>query len=272
MATDVLSRGYTPQVRYSHVLLDEAQDTWASQLAFLQAIALGATVVTAVGDADQTIYGWRGSRADMLGTISQKFGCMPLILPTNYRCCTSVVDLARAVIQASPLREQLPLLSSSTAIRGEVRILRFATREDETDAICRDVYRATCASPNSPIAILCRTRNGCKAMRRALKQYGIQCSAAEASAASGGGGADCSAARVLLAWLQLVLEPNDNSACLTALASPPRTGFASGETSAGVRYLQALAAIKSTSARRVSILVAAVHAARNRWARFLCSV
>jgi superfamily I DNA/RNA helicase len=310
MATEVLlsSADATPQ--FTHILLDEAQDTSESQLRLLQLLApRGRTVITAVGDADQSIFAFRGAKASAgrlplalsapalappwhrpqqhtrsdartpclhvgtLGKITSTFGCMPLVLPTNYRCCSRVVEVARALIEASMLREELPLLSARHAAVGEVRSIVCAARQDEIDAICREVYRATRAQDGaSSIALLCRLRADCNALRRALKEYGVECSrvssgfgAAGEGGASGGGGGEGAAAKALLAWLRLVIDPNDDDAFLSAIATPPRTGFAGGETSVGLRYLRALAAEKSSRAKKVSLLVSAVHAARHRW-------
>lgn len=195
------------------------------------------------------------------------------MLPTNYRCCSRVVEVARALIEASPLREELPLLSPRNACVGVVRSIVCKTRQDEIDAISREVYRATRTLEGaSSIALLCRLRADCKALSRSLKEYGVEYFKTSSGfggageAGVGGGGDEGAAAKALLAWLRLVINPNDDDAFITALAMPGRTGFA-GESSVGLRYLRALAAEKSCPSRKrnVSLLVSAVHAARHRW-------
>ena len=254
------------------MLPKQSQDTSESQLQLLRLLAPQShTVVTAVGDADQTIYAFRGSRSDMLARITATFACMPLVLPTNYRCCARVVEVARAMIQASPLREELPLLSAPQAKLGEVRIIQRKCRSDELDAICHDIRRVSKAQPGKSIALLCRLRAHCTVLRRALKEYGIVCSKIHRSSGTAIDGEPTSASSYgkagqnIVAWLRLVSDPYDDDAFLTVVSMPVRTGFANGESSVGVRYLRALARVKSTETKPVSLLMAAVHAARHRW-------
>jgi DNA helicase-2/ATP-dependent DNA helicase PcrA len=58
--------------RFQAVVLDEFQDTSSSQIAFLAAV-FGATPVMAVGDPNQSIYGWRGASADALDAFLERF-------------------------------------------------------------------------------------------------------------------------------------------------------------------------------------------------------
>ena len=63
-------------------------------------------------------YGFRGSRPDMLARIRSWYGAEELTLPTNYRCGVRIVELAKGLIEASSLREKLPLLGASSVHRG----------------------------------------------------------------------------------------------------------------------------------------------------------
>lgn len=277
MATEAIDAGACamPNGNYLHVLLDEAQDTSGSQLAFLQRLApRSSTVVTCVGDADQSIYGFRGSQPDMLTRLTAAFGCMPLILPTNYRCASSILNLAKSLIEGSPLREHLPLLSAPRAAAGEVMVIQKVDRQAEIEAICREVLATQERSEGGreathSIALLCRLRVDCLALRRALKEYGVACVQAEKGEDGGGGvggdGGGSTAATVSLAWLRLVVEPKDDLSFLACVAAPSRAGFGGGEASPGIRYLRSLAASKSNGQRSVCLLVAAIHAARKGW-------
>ena len=88
---------------HTHLLLDEAQDTSEAQMGLLQAMAPPRHMsFTAVGDSDQTIYSFRGSRPDMLSRIAAHWQCRELTLPTNYRCGPGIVSASLSVIGCAP--------------------------------------------------------------------------------------------------------------------------------------------------------------------------
>lgn len=100
-ATGLDGGGYTPD--HTHLLLDEAQDTSQAQFALLRLVSAG-VAVTVVGDGAQTIYGFRGSKSDILERMGQEWACTRLALPTNYRSSEGIVKAARAVIDAGGAR------------------------------------------------------------------------------------------------------------------------------------------------------------------------
>lgn len=125
MATEVLlSSAATP--RFTHILLDEAQDTSESQLRLLQLLApRGHTVITAVGDADQSIFAFRGAKAS--ATWLQHPACLPAIAvlgdagitpvraltrlcPTLFACRHSWKDHFHIRVYAASAPNELPLL------------------------------------------------------------------------------------------------------------------------------------------------------------------
>ena len=116
------------------------------------------TVVTLVGDADQTIYGFRGTKHDVLNRIGSHFGCMSLVLPTNYRCGERIVAIARDVIEASAVREGGPLLAARSAGCGVVRALCCSGRTVELEAIAQELQQLQRRRELSSVAVLCRLR------------------------------------------------------------------------------------------------------------------
>lgn len=89
---------------YSHILVDEAQDTNPLQRALLRRIMSPTSRLIVVGDHAQAIYGFRGASNDALGIIAQEFGTKELPLTVSYRCPVSVVNLASryGVIESAP--------------------------------------------------------------------------------------------------------------------------------------------------------------------------
>ncbi len=87
------------QQRFQFILVDEFQDTNAVQYAWLRVLAGQRSFVTAVGDDDQSIYGWRGARIENIQTFSQDFGTTQLIrLEQNYRSTSNILQAANSVI------------------------------------------------------------------------------------------------------------------------------------------------------------------------------
>jgi DNA helicase-2/ATP-dependent DNA helicase PcrA len=90
--------------RWQHVLVDEWQDTNLPQYALIQMLAApsqGRThpSVFVVGDADQSIYGWRGADFTNVERFENEFAAHRILLEHNYRSTRSIVSAAQAVIE-----------------------------------------------------------------------------------------------------------------------------------------------------------------------------
>ena len=87
------------QQRFSHVLVDEFQDTNAIQYAWLTILGKGASKVMIVGDDDQSIYGWRGAKIENIERFTRDFNEVSTIkLEQNYRSTANILNAANQLI------------------------------------------------------------------------------------------------------------------------------------------------------------------------------
>ncbi|HEX3027832.1 MAG TPA: ATP-dependent helicase, partial [Clostridia bacterium] len=82
----------------SWVIIDEFQDTDSFQLEMIDALAGHDTNIFAVGDPNQIIYTWRGSRQDIFETFKERYGAKELTLPISYRSSGTILEAARAFL------------------------------------------------------------------------------------------------------------------------------------------------------------------------------
>ena len=98
--------------RFSHVLVDEFQDTNAIQYAWVRLLCgenpqFGAvkSALFVVGDDDQSIYGWRGARVENIQQLTTDFpGAQTIKLEQNYRSTGTILAAANALIDCNPQR------------------------------------------------------------------------------------------------------------------------------------------------------------------------
>lgn len=179
------------QFRSDHrlVLLDEYQDTSVNQAAFLAELFGGGHDVTAVGDPNQAIYGWRGASADALSAFKMSFNepgrrVSEYSLSMAFRNKGEILDVANAA--AAPLRRHseqsgltVPPLEAFTKTGGQVDISFEMFKEDSFTAIAEDIasYRRENADMNGgkgpSVAVLCRARAAFEPMSKALTKLNI---------------------------------------------------------------------------------------------------
>ncbi len=210
----------TVRSRYDIVLLDEYQDTDPAQRRLLTTLFADATPVTAVGDADQTIYEWRGASIENFEQFPTDFPehdgspADTLPLSINRRSDALIIETANAI------RAHLPASSGSTDLRpgpdagqGSVVAAFFPTEEEEARWIASDIAaRHDAGTPYAEIAILSRKREGLRPIAAVLKE-------AEIPFVVSSMGELLSVPEVadLVAWLRIVAEPRDEGALMRIL-------------------------------------------------------
>ncbi len=146
--------------KYKVVLLDEYQDTSYSQVRFLSSLFGQGHAVTAVGDPNQAIYGWRGASAETLSNFPANFGgrCEKFPLLTTWRNDQQILDFSNRIIglishysstepNARRIREVDSLRARPDAPQGHLSCGLYITPEDEAAAIA-DYFATLWKDPN----------------------------------------------------------------------------------------------------------------------------
>jgi DNA helicase-2/ATP-dependent DNA helicase PcrA len=121
--------------RFSHLLVDEFQDTNAIQYAWLRMLAGSEGVPFVVGDDDQSIYRWRGARVEHIHRFQKDFpGTSVIKLEQNYRSTGTILNAANAVIANNSSRLGKNLWTEGA--QGEpIRVYAAYNERDEADFV-----------------------------------------------------------------------------------------------------------------------------------------
>ncbi len=162
------------QKRFPFLLVDEFQDTNVVQYAWLRVLAGKHSFVTAVGDDDQSIYGWRGARIENIQTFTEDFGGASTIrLEQNYRSTQTILNAANAVIANNSGRLGKQLWTSGAD--GEPIDLYAAFNEqDEARYIVERVESwQSQGNPNASVAVLYRSNAQSRVLEEAFLRQGV---------------------------------------------------------------------------------------------------
>ena len=123
------------QRRFSHLLVDEFQDTNAIQYAWLRLLAGKTGIPFVVGDDDQSIYRWRGARVEHIHRFQKDFpGTTVVKLEQNYRSTATILHAANAVIANNSSRLGKKLWTEGAD--GElIRVYAAYNERDESDFV-----------------------------------------------------------------------------------------------------------------------------------------
>ncbi|MEN9893922.1 MAG: hypothetical protein RLY78_4217, partial [Pseudomonadota bacterium] len=225
------------QTGFRHVLVDEYQDTNAVQYELLKALVSHpderrAGRFTAVGDDDQSIYGWRGATIENLKRLPQEWPDLTVIpLEQNYRSTSAILRAANNVIASNPKLFEKKLWSDLG--EGEpVRLVECDGEDHEAERAvafiqairARGVESAGAQAAQgaevvkfSDFAILYRANHQARIFEQKLR-------AAQIPYKVSGGQSFFDKAEIkdLCAWLRLLVNNDDDPAFLRAVTTPKR--------------------------------------------------
>jgi ATP-dependent DNA helicase Rep len=203
-----------------HVLVDEYQDTNATQYELLKLLVGERGRFTAVGDDDQSIYGWRGATLDNLRRLPQDYPQLKVIkLEQNYRSTSAILRAANNVIQPNP--KLFPKTLFSELGEGEpVRIVDCDHEEHEAERAVARIQSLRAGGHGKDwkdFAILYRANHQARIFEQALRRAQIPY-----KVSGGQSFFDRAEIRDLCAWLRLWVNNDDDPAFLRAVTTPKR--------------------------------------------------
>ncbi len=204
--------------RFSHILVDEFQDTSALQYLWLKLLAGSDNAIFAVGDDDQAIYAFRGASAQNIFEFEREFASGSLIkLEQNYRSQGRILEAANALIDHN--RKRLGKDLWTDAGDGEpLRVYQAVTDVDEAAFILQEVKSLRSEGmPLSEMALLYRSNAQSRVLEHALFSAGLPYRVY--------GGLrffERQEVKHALAYLRLVANPDDDGAFARVLNVPAR--------------------------------------------------
>ncbi len=207
------------QAKIRYLLVDEYQDTNTSQYKLVHLLVGHRGGLTAVGDDDQSIYAWRGARPENLAQLQQDFPSLKIIkLEQNYRSTGLILNAANQVISHNPHDFEKKLWSEKGW--GEpIRILKCASDDAEAERVVNElVSRHLRYSANySDFAILYRGNHQARQLEMKLQ-------GAQVPYKLSGGTSFFSRNEIkdVMAYLRLLINPDDDAALLRVINTPRR--------------------------------------------------
>jgi DNA helicase II / ATP-dependent DNA helicase PcrA len=161
--------------RFEHVLVDEFQDTNLAQYELLKLLCSYHGNIFVVGDEDQSIYRWRGADYRNVLRFEQDYPqCRTILLEQNYRSTQTVLDAARAVIDANTHRTPKALFTERGV--GE-KITLFEANDDraEADYVVENILQAIQSkkAKGSDFAVMYRTNAQSRLLEEACMRAGL---------------------------------------------------------------------------------------------------
>ncbi len=208
------------QQQLGHVLVDEYQDTNATQYELLKLLVGDRGRLTAVGDDDQSIYGWRGATLDNLKKLPVDYPELKVIkLEQNYRSTGAILKAANNVIGPNP--KLFPKTLWSDLGEGEpVRIAACDNEDHEAERVVARIQslRTTSAHKSfKDFAVLYRANHQARVFEKALRKAAIPY-----KVSGGQSFFDRAEIKDLCAWLRLLVNNDDDPAFLRAITTPKR--------------------------------------------------
>ncbi|CAM3424607.1 ATP-dependent helicase [Polaromonas hydrogenivorans] len=215
------------QASLGHVLVDEYQDTNATQYEVLKLLVGERGRFTAVGDDDQSIYGWRGATLDNLKKLPQDFPTLKVVkLEQNYRSTSAILRAANNVIGPNP--KLFPKTLFSELGEGEpVRVVDCDSEEHEAERVVARIQSLRAEGSLLPegrqyrewkdFCVLYRANHMAKPFEKAFRKANIPY-----KVSGGQSFFDRAEIKDLCSWMVLLVNNDNNQAFIRSIKTPKR--------------------------------------------------
>ncbi len=208
------------QNRVAYLLVDEYQDTNSSQYKLIKQLVGRLGNFTVVGDDDQSIYAWRGARPENLSILRDDFPHLKLIkLEQNYRSTSRILRVANQLI-ANNAHAFEKALWSNKATGEPIRLVHCTNDETEAERVAAEIlqWHLQNQSRFKDFAILYRSNHQARLLEMKLQIYKVPYKIS-------GGHSFFSKTEIkdVMAYLKLLLNPDNNNAFLRIINTPRRS-------------------------------------------------
>lgn len=209
------------QNKFHYIHVDEYQDTNHAQYRLVHLLAERFKNVCVVGDADQSIYGWRGADMQNILDFEKDYpDAQTIMLEQNYRSTKNILKAANAVIENNINRQDKNLWTDN--VHGDKIMVYFANDEyDETEYVANKIaefMREDSSLTFDDFAILYRTNALSRVMEDTLKKRQLPY-----QIVGGTGYYERKEILDLVAYLTLIVNPADNLSFLRIVNEPKRS-------------------------------------------------
>ncbi|WP_312929961.1 DNA helicase Rep [Stutzerimonas nitrititolerans] len=205
--------------RVRYMLVDEYQDTNASQYLLVKLLVQERAHFTVVGDDDQSIYAWRGARPENLMQLKEDFPSLKVVmLEQNYRSTSRILKCANILIANNPHAFEKQLWSEMG--HGDpIRVIRCRNEEAEAERVAMEILTLHLKTqrPYSDFAILYRGNYQAKLIELKLQHHQIPYRLSGGTSFFGR-----QEVKDLMSYFRLLVNPDDDNAFLRVINVPRR--------------------------------------------------
>ena len=203
--------------KFRHVLIDEFQDTNSLQFKWIKNLIDPTTTIAAVGDDDQSIYGWRGAKIENINKFAKEKGTQIVRLEQNYRSTANILNAANAVIGKNSNRLGKKLWTKGNE-GDKIEVFEAYNENEEANFISENAHSIFDAGDHyKDMAVLYRSNAQSRTVEEALLRQNIPY-------VIYGGVRFYERLEIknVLSYLRIILNTSDNNAFERAIGVPSR--------------------------------------------------
>jgi DNA helicase-2/ATP-dependent DNA helicase PcrA len=205
--------------RFTHILVDEFQDTSLSQYRMVEQLASKSRNLCVVGDDDQSIYSWRGANYENLVMFERDFPeRLEIKLERNYRSSGTILEAANSLIVNNQMRKEKKLWTDSGK-GSSIRLIHPAHDEEEASVIADEILLKHKKNdlPFSEFGVLVRTNSLLATLETKFVERGIP-----TQVTGGQSFFDRKEIRDILSYLKVMANQDDDVNLLRVINTPRR--------------------------------------------------